>query len=178
MTAIQLFKEELNAKNIWKKNIALNRWDFIKEGDSIDTNLYFIVKGCVHAYFMENTIEHSMYFGFKGSLITDLSSFLTAQKSSLYIKCLKKTEAKVISKAKLNDVIYNDNKLSELWIDVLSELSLWHIEREKDLLYSSPLARLQRVLSRQPELLQKVPHKYVASYLRMTPENLSRIYKS
>lgn len=178
MKAIQLFKQRLYEKEIWEKSISLNRWDFIKEGNAVDTNLYLIEAGCVHAFFLENEMEHSMYFGFEGSLITDLSSFLTEEKSSLNIRCIKRTHAKVISKAKLNEFIQRDSEISQLWISVLSELSVWHIEREKDLLYNAPITRLQRVLLRQPQLFQKIPRKYIASYLRMSPESLSRIYKS
>lgn len=178
MTSIQRLKLRLSEEKIWEKHLSLNRWDYIKEGNSINTNLYFIESGCVHVYFPENDIEHSMYFGFEGSLISDLSSFLTAKKSILKIQCIRKTEAKVISKSKLNEFIQHDPGMSNLWIEALSELSVWHIEREKDLLYNSPKERIQRVLSRQPQLFQKVPHKYIASYLRMSPESLSRIYKS
>jgi len=178
MNSIQLLKQKINEEEIWDKHISLNRWDYIKEGQSINTNLYFIEEGCVHVYFLERDIEHSMYFGFDGSLISDLHSFLTAEQSSLNIQCIKKTKAKVISKEKFNAFIQKDLETSKLWVGALTELSLWHLEREKDLLCSSPRERLQRVLTRQPLLFQKVPHKYIASYLRMSPESLSRIYKS
>lgn len=178
MEAIQLLKQRLNEKKKWEKQLSLNRWDFIKQENSINTNLYYIEEGCVHAYFSENKNERSMYFGFEGSLITDLSSFLTSKKSALNIRCIKKTKAKVISRIKLNEFIQNDPEVSKLWIGVLSELSLWHIEREMDLLHKSPTTRFQRILSRQPRLLQHVPHKYIASYLGMSPESLSRIHKS
>lgn len=177
MNAIQLLKNKLNEKKVWEKQISLNRWDFIKEENSIDTNLYFIEEGCVHVYFTENEIERSMYFGYTGSFITDLSSFLTSEKSELNIRCIRKTNAKVISKSKLDKLIKTDLEVSNLWIGTLSELSIWHIEREKDLLHSSPSKRLQRVLLRQPLLFQNVPHKYIASYLRMSPESLSRLHK-
>jgi hypothetical protein len=49
------------------------------------------------------------------------------------------------------------------------------IEREIDLLTVSPTERLKRVLERSPNVFQEVPLKYIASYLRMTPETLSRL---
>jgi len=178
MEAIQRLKQKLNEHKKWETQISMNRWDFIKQENTINTNLYYIEEGCVHAYFLENKKERSMYFGFEESLITDLSSFLSSKKSALNIKCIKKTKAKVISKIKLDEFIQNDPEISKLWIDVLSELSLWNLEREIDLLHKSPTARLERILSRQPQLLQNVPHKYIASYLGMSPESLSRIHKS
>ena len=52
------------------------------------------------------------------------------------------------------------------------------MERERDILTSSPLERYNRVLKRSPLLFQEIPNKYIADYLRMTPETLSRIKKS
>lgn len=52
------------------------------------------------------------------------------------------------------------------------------IEREIDLLTTSPIERLNRVLLRSPHLFRHIPLKYIASYLRMKPETLSRIRKS
>ena len=52
------------------------------------------------------------------------------------------------------------------------------LEREKDILISSPHTRYERVLKRSPQVFQYVPHKYIASYLRMSPETLSRLKKS
>ena len=52
------------------------------------------------------------------------------------------------------------------------------MERELDLLTSSPHERIQRVLKRSPQVFQEIPAKYIASYLRMTPETLSRILNS
>ena len=43
---------------------------------------------------------------------------------------------------------------------------------------ADPRQRLQRVLGRSPRLFQEVPHKYIASYLRMSPETLSRLLNS
>jgi lipocalin len=52
------------------------------------------------------------------------------------------------------------------------------IEREKDILTASPRERYLRVLKRSPQLFQEIPDKYIANYLRMSPETLSRMKKS
>ena len=61
---------------------------------------------------------------------------------------------------------------------LLEELFAQQIEREIDILTHSPVERYKRVLERSPQLFQEIPAKYIASYLRMTPETLSRIQKS
>jgi len=176
--AIQKLKNKLTLADIWDVELELNRWDYLKKANSVNTNLYFIEKGCVRVYFTEDAHEHSLYFGYRGSLISSLDSFISDQTSSLIIQCVNKTKVKVINKKSFLDFIQNDTEAFALWHDAILMISIWHLEREKDLLISSPLLRYQRTLSRRPLLFQEVPHKYIASYLRMTPETLSRILNS
>lgn len=61
---------------------------------------------------------------------------------------------------------------------MLEDLVLQQLEREKDILTSSPKARFERVLKRSPKLFQEIPNKHIANYLRMSPETLSRLKKS
>ena len=70
------------------------------------------------------------------------------------------------------------NTVAESYNSILEDLVLQQIEREKDLLYSSPKIRYERVLKRSPKLFQEIPNKYIANYLRMSPETLSRLKKS
>ncbi len=51
-------------------------------------------------------------------------------------------------------------------------------EREIDLLTQSPQERIERIRKRSPQVFQEIPHKYIASYLRMSPETLSRLLNS
>ena len=66
----------------------------------------------------------------------------------------------------------------EVWLQLLQEFVHQQIERENDLITFSPQKRFERVFKRSPQLFQEIPQKYIASYLRMTPETLSRILKS
>ncbi|CAM1344289.1 Crp/Fnr family transcriptional regulator [Tenacibaculum amylolyticum] len=178
LDSIQNLKQNLSKAAIWDKELQLHRWDEIKRANTIDTNLYFIEEGCVRVYFTENTYEHSLYFGYEGSLISALDSFFSEKPSSLIIQCLQKTRVKVISKTTFYEYIKNYEIAETLWQKALGDLSVWHLEREKDLLIKSPKLRYQRVLERQPLLLQNVPHKYIASYLNISPETFSRIQNS
>ncbi len=73
--------------------------------------------------------------------------------------------------------IRSDPERFDLWLTILEQLVYQQIERERDLLTASPADRYHRVLERSPQLFQEVPNKYIAAYLRMTPETLSRLKK-
>ena len=76
------------------------------------------------------------------------------------------------------EFIYRDENNLKVWTKILEDLVIQQIEREKDLLVSSPKERYERVLRRSPILFQEVSNRHIANYLRMTPETLSRLKKS
>ena len=163
---------------IWEDRLAVNRNEYVKVGNSIDTNIYFIVDGSLRIFVIDETEEHTIRLGYKNNIIAALDSFISNKPSDLYIQALKKTKLKVVGKETFLDFIERSPENSNLWRIMLGELIYQQMERERDILTSSPEERYKRVLERSPRLFQEIPHKYIASYLRMAPETLSRIIKS
>lgn len=165
-------------QNLWERTITLKRNEYLKVAGTKDTNLYFIVSGSLRIYIVNEFEEHIIRFGYKNNFITSLDSFINEKPSELYIQSIKKTELNVISKAKYIDFINSSSENKLIWNKILGQLILQQMEREKDILITSPKIRFERVLKRSPQLFQEIPNKYIASYLRMSPETLSRLKKS
>lgn len=175
--AVQILKDKIANAHLWESVLEFKRDAFIKEAGTLDTNLYFLEEGSARVYFTEDDKEHIVYFGYAHSLLSAIDSFLTGNPSKLCIKTIKKTKVRVISKTQFLQFIEKEKETLTLWQDVLSQLLLMQIDREKNLLLDSPKARYQQTLEVHPTLFQEIPHRYIASYLRMTPETLSRIQK-
>ncbi len=178
MNPISIIVDKLNSQDLWEEEIELNRNEYLKVKGSIDTNLYLVVKGSLRIYLVDEYEEHTIRFGYINNLIAALDSFINEKPSDFYIQALKKTTLKVISKARFMSFILSTSETTEIWYKVLESFVLQQMERERDILITSPLERYHRVLKRSPQLFQEIPDKYIASYLRMTPETLSRIKKS
>ena len=163
---------------LWEGNLIVNRNDFLNVEGRLDTRLFYIQSGCLRAFVMDGADEHTIRFGYKDDIFTALDSFLSNRPSDFYIQALKKSRLRYVTKAKLYDFIYSKEEYTHTWIKMLEQFNVHQIAREMDLLISSPQERYQRVLKRSPQLFQEVPLKYIANYLRMTPETLSRIRKS
>lgn len=168
----------MNEANLWDKEIALERNEYLKVMGSIDTNIYLVKTGSLRIFVLDEHEEHTIRFGYTNNLIASLDSFLHEKPSDFYIQALKKTTVKVINKKSYLAFMQSTPENRKLWLIILENFILQQMERERDILTSSPVERYQRVLKRSPQLFQEVPHKYIASYLRMTPETLSRIKKS
>lgn len=178
MNPITTLTDSITELDLWSKTLELQRNDFLKVKGSIDTNLYLVTSGSLRIFIVDEHEEHTIRFGYINNLIAALDSFLSGKPSDLYIQALKKTTLKAISKKEYNKFITSSAENNALWLQILESFALQQMERERDILTTSPLERYKRVLERSPKLFQEIPNKYIASYLRMTPETLSRIKKS
>lgn len=162
---------EIGEPKIYKKNEFL-----IREGQ-IEQYIYFIQSGAVRAFLLTEFEELTIRFGYKDSMITALTSFLTGTGSDIYIQAIRQSEVLKISRQKFQTLLAASPDYQLQYNQWLEQTLLQQMEREVDLLTASPTERLKRVLARSPNLFQEIPFKYIASYLRMTPETLSRIRK-
>ena len=178
MNPLQGLLEQIEENDLWENNVILTRNEFLNVKGKINTNLYFVLEGSLRIYYIDNEEEHTIRFGYQNSFLGALDSFITDAPSVYTIQAIKKTELKVISKLSFMELVNSSSSNQQLWHIILGQLVFQQMERELDLLTSSPLERYQRVLKRSPQLFQEIPSKYIASYLRMTPETFSRIQKN
>ncbi|MBT2623228.1 cyclic nucleotide-binding domain-containing protein [Chryseobacterium sp. ISL-6] len=177
MSSVNIIQTLIDA-DLFKTEKNIQRYQFLKIKDEIDTNVYFVEEGSVRIFIMDEDEERIIRFGYKDNIIVSLDSFLSDKPSDFYIQAIKKTKVKVATKKDFYEFIQSSDEHLKLWTFILEDLVLQQIEREKDLLINSPLERYERVLKRSPKLFQEIPNKYIANYLRMSPETLSRLKKS
>lgn len=162
----------------WKYEKQLNRGDFLIQTNQVEQYLYFIEEGTVGIFYPNEDQNQCVGFGYSPSLICSFPSFVKKRPSEYFIQTLSKTKVIGISRNEFYQHMENFPELERLWRVMLEEALLGRIEREIDLLTIAPTTRIQRLLNRSPHIFQIVPLKYIASYLRMTPETLSRNMKN
>jgi CRP-like cAMP-binding protein len=159
------------------KSVSLERNDYLKVSGSADTNVYYVESGSLRVFVLDDCEEQIIRFGYTDDLIASLDSFFSEKPSELYIQAIKKTVVRVIPKQEIDTFLQRDsNRL--LWANMLESLIIQQLEREIDILTTSPKERYLRVLKRSPRLFQEIPNRYIANYLRMSAETLSRLKKS
>lgn len=178
MNPIELLLDKMQQADLWGKKLQLRRNEYLKVKGSIDTHLYLVLSGSLRIFVIDEKEDHTIRFGYQNNLIAALDSFIHEQASDLYIQAIKQSEVQIVSKSVFVNFIESSQENIQIWLKVMEAFVLQQMERERDILTSSPLERYNRVLSRSPQLFQEIPHKYIASYLRMTPETLSRLKKA
>lgn len=178
MDLIQSLKDRITAQGLWSNEFKLNRNDYLLKAGTIEKHIYFIEEGTIRAFITEKDEEYVIRFGYKNSIITALDSFFSSQPTRLTLQAIKQCRIRSVSKNDFDALINSSKENAHLYRIILEQLVIQQMEREIDILTNSPVQRYQRVLARSPQLFQEVPHKYIASYLRMKPETLSRLKKS
>lgn len=170
--------KKLLDSGMFRKKIVLKRNDYLKTIGTVDTNVYFVESGSLRIFIVDEGEERTVRFGYRENVIVSLDSYISGQHSDFIIQALKHTVVWAASKSDVMEFVAASAENIQLYQQILEDLVMQQIEREKDLLTNSPGKRYERVLKRSPQLFQEVSNKHIANYLRMTPETLSRLKKS
>ncbi|WP_109831873.1 Crp/Fnr family transcriptional regulator [Reichenbachiella versicolor] len=149
----------------------------IIEMGAIENYLSFISKGIVRFYIPH--IENELTFGFlfENEFVTAYDSFITRTPSPYQIETLSDTTLWRISFDDLQE-IYKETKSGNLIGRRMAEnMFLIKSKRELSLLNKTAEERYLDLFQERPKLLQQIPLKYIASYIGVTPQALSRIRK-
>jgi CRP-like cAMP-binding protein len=151
---------------------------FLTRTGETETKLYWIADGAVQAIYETDGAPQVIRLAYRGSIINALPSFLSGAPSAFALQTIRKTRLHAVSGNALRNEFLNIPERLEAYRSLLEQTIVQQNERELDLLQPDPLVRYQRVYNRSPQLFEEIPLRYIASYLRMTPETLSRIRKS
>jgi signal-transduction protein with cAMP-binding, CBS, and nucleotidyltransferase domain len=137
--------------------------------------LYFILKGIVRKFFYKGKHEVITHIFPEGSITGSAASFLDGNPSKYVIDTIEPTSALALSKQRLESLYQNDKKWEKIGRMVTSHFLLVQEYRMLDNIRYSTRERFIRFMNENPELLQRVPQKYLASYLNIKPETFSRL---
>ncbi|MAN29401.1 Crp/Fnr family transcriptional regulator, partial [Mesonia sp.] len=143
----------------------------------IEQHLSFIAKGIVRLYIPKEEADVTFGFLFENEFVTAYDSFLTQTPSEYQIETLTETILWQISHKDLQEVYKNTTIGNIIGRKMAENMYLRKSKRELSLLSQTAEERYLSLFSDRPKLLKQIPLKYIASYIGVTPQALSRIRK-
>lgn len=183
----EIFKETFDAY----LNAPLHIWEtFAKQGEIIQTQknqvikeygdrekyFYFILKGSGGIMLHQNNNYLCIDLCYDGDFFGDYLSFLTNQKTDLEVICFEPCTLFKISRHNFQELAKTE--YGRLICQTASDSLFIHKQTQQlELLSKTAEQRYIEMLEKQPNIIQRTPNKYIASYLGITPESFSRIRK-
>lgn len=156
---------------------TVNKNSTIIKIGAIENYLSFISEGIVRLYIPKEESDLTFGFVFKNEFVTAYDSFITQTPSHYQIETLTSTTMWRISFKDLQEVYKQTESGNLIGRRMAENMFLIKSKREISLLNKTAEERYLDLFTERPKLLKQIPLKYIASYIGVTPQALSRIRK-
>ncbi|MDX1907314.1 MAG: Crp/Fnr family transcriptional regulator [Bacteroidia bacterium] len=149
----------------------------LTEGDEVDF-VFFVEKGCFRCYRWINDEEVTIGFSFEGDIDTCPYAFINKTESTDIIEALTNCNVIKIYRGEIDELKKYQPELDGFIQGLLSHYIEVLIQRNIDLRTKNADQLYRKLYKRQPKEVAQIPLMYIASYLGISKERLSRIRKN
>ena len=150
------------------------RHQLVRAGE-VEQYMNFVVKGLVRMYFYRGKTEVVTNIAKEGQLIGSSASFLSGAPSSYNVETLEPSLLLSLTRQDLERIYQQSTRIERLGRLMTTQFVLQKEEWELECMRLDTRERFLRFVENNPDLMQRVPQKYLASYLNMKPETFSRL---
>ena len=137
--------------------------------------ILFLKTGLLRGYKIIDGTEHTHHFYFADWFATDFHSFLTEEPSQVYIKTLEDSIFFEFQKKDLLNLYATSHQLEALGRIIAEKAFVATVEKLANMQLYNLTEKYEFLMKTSPGLIQRVPQKYIASYLGVSEQSLSRI---
>ncbi|WP_207429393.1 Crp/Fnr family transcriptional regulator [Pedobacter sp. SYSU D00535] len=174
--SIALSEEDIRLCKLYFEPVSIPKNRVIEEEGSVPAYLYFVVSGFVRLFhYNDKGEEVTTHINCPPGFITSYFNFINQTRSGENLECVTSCELLRITKTNLELLIHHSAAFKDFSIIVFQQSLAYNENRSIELATLSAELRYCRMIEKYPEILQNVPVQYIASFLGMKPESLSRI---
>lgn len=141
----------------------------------VEEHMYFVVKGLTRKFFYKGKDEIITHLVKEGGIIGSAASFFSGLPSKYIVETIEPSTLISITREKLEALYRSDNRWEKVGRMMTTHFFLQQEFRNLDNIRLSTRERFVSFMKENPDLLQRVPQKYLASYLNIKPETFSRM---
>lgn len=149
----------------------------LKEGE-VCTCIYWVAKGLVRQFYYKNDRELTEFMGAENTIIMCIESLFREEPTRIQITALEPTILYAMPRQVLEQKAMRSVNIQILYRKILEESLIISQERADMLRFESAQSRYEKFVKLQPQIVLRAPLVYIASYLQITPETLSRVRNS
>jgi CRP-like cAMP-binding protein len=154
---------------------VLSKNEFLLKDRQICRHLYFLEKGALRGFYNSDGKEITHWFAFENDFVTSFYSFTTGLPAVENIQLLEGSILWSISKEQLAELFNNHHEIERLVRIAYEKYYIRLEERFVNAQFKTAKELYENMLLQSPHILERVPLGYIASYLGISQETLSRI---
>jgi CRP-like cAMP-binding protein len=153
---------------------VVQRKEFLLRAGEVCRHLYFIETGLLRCYYLKDEVEVTEWLMKEDDLVTAVESFYPQAESQVYIHALEKCVLYYISFEDFETVINEEPAFVYIAWKLTVKYLIFYTQQLHNIRLLSARERFQFLKDTNPDLIRRVPVTYLASYLDMLRETLSR----
>ena len=157
------------------EKISLSKNEYLLSEGKVCRHLYFLEKGALRGFYNLDGKEITHWFGFENDFVTSFHSFITAEQAVENIQLLEGSILWAISKETLSDLLNKHHEIERLVRVIYEKYYIRLEERFVNAQFKTATERYENLLQHTPYIIERVPLGFIASYLGISQETLSRI---
>ncbi len=168
----------LEAKNALfeiSKEVHIKKGFDLQSVGHICNTIYFVKKGCLRIYYFKEDIDITESFEFENAFVARAESLFAGKPSLKAIQAIEDSTLIAIDSNKLFNLFDEHHDLERLFRKIIESSYVKTVNRIESLQFHEADERYLYLVKEYKDILKRVPLKYVASYLGITPVSLSRI---
>ncbi len=158
--------------------MSLPKFHHLVEAPKVPAFVYFLERGFAITYIYENGKKQIEKFWRGGQPIILTHSFCKQQPSLQFLQLMETSEVIHLNYADIGNLLANHPTIAKLYQSILLDYLKQTEDRLRDHQQLAAHERHKKLLEQFPGIEQIVPQEYIASYLGVTPQSLSRIKKT
>ena len=164
---VQLIQPFIRHRYFEKKEI-------ITEKGEVEQYINFVVDGLARKFYKSAQEEITLQISNRGHFIHVQESFHTQTPSEFFVEAIEPTRFVSLSFNNLEKIYASHPKMERLGRLVITYTTILRDKWQMQMIKMTPRERFLRFVEHNPDLLKRVPQKYLASYLNIQPETFSR----
>jgi len=172
---VPLTDNELKLIDKYFEPASFNKKDFLLTNGKICNFIAFIYEGAVRHFHVKDGVEKTCDLSFANSWVTDFQSFTLGTSCIMNLQALENTTVFVITKKNLTELYKECSKYETFGRIMAEQVAQRATEIAMSLSSDKPEERYLKLIKNNPDIFQRVQQKYIANFLGIGPESLSRI---
>jgi CRP-like cAMP-binding protein len=158
----------------WEE-VSYKRKQVLTRAGDTERYLYLVLEGVQRAFYLDGEREATLVFSYAPSFSGVIDSFLLRQPSKYYLETLTGSKLLRIHYNDMNTLMQQHRSI-ETWVRIaVTKVLSGTLQREIELMAFNAEEKFTTLLHRSPQILNLIPHKYLASYIGVDPTTFSKM---